>query len=220
MTDSRDQSARGLGLKTQLEDGFVSPLTAIRGALEILRDFPDLTGLERQQFLKAALDECVRLEFGIEQLAASVYAAAERETGQQTAGPAATDQPGAYADRIRFLPERQVVEVDYSDFVFSSSKLVNDFHDELDAQVERTGKKWYFLVNNRGYSVWPEAWVAFAHRGKKVNHSYSLGTVRYSQTDEPGDEGFESSSGEFSSRDSALRQIEKLRAGGQAPQSG
>ncbi|MDH3694796.1 MAG: hypothetical protein OER96_09525 [Gammaproteobacteria bacterium] len=30
-----------------------------------------------------------------------------------------------------------------------------------------------------GCSIWPEVWVAFAHRGKKVNLSYSLGTVRY-----------------------------------------
>lgn len=216
MTDSREETAPALalGLKTQLEDGFVSPLTAIRGALEILRDFPDLTALERQQFIKAALDECVRLEFGVEQLATSVYSAAERVAEPAApAEPAAEPEPagGGYSDRIHFFPDLGVVEVDYSEFEFSSSKLVNEFHDELDALVERTGKKWFFLVNNRGYSVWPEAWVAFAHRGKKVNQSYSLGTVRYAETGDADGQG-QLGPDEFSSRSDALRRIESLRA--------
>ena len=78
--DSKDQTQT---LNTKVEDAFISPLTAIRGALEILRDFPDMTDAERDGFLNAALDECARLESGIDHLSASVYAT-ERSGGNTT----------------------------------------------------------------------------------------------------------------------------------------
>ena len=62
-----------------------------------------------------------------------------------------------------------MVEVDFGDFVFSSSKIVNDFYDRLDRLIESTGERWYIVVNYHHCRTWPEAWVAFAHRGKKVN---------------------------------------------------
>ena len=51
-----------------LEDDFVSPLTAIQGLLEVLRDCPDLTPAERRRFADIALSDCARLEHGIDLL--------------------------------------------------------------------------------------------------------------------------------------------------------
>jgi signal transduction histidine kinase len=200
-----------LALNTMLEREFVSPLTSIRGALEIMRDFTDLSDEERSRFLNNALQDCARLELGVEQLASTVYATVNHQQPDQ---PQAQQGNGdsRYADRIQFFDELQIVEVDFSNFVFSSSKIVNDFHDTLDHLIESTGERWYIVVNYHHCSIWPEAWVAFAHRGQKVNVSYSLGTVRYfdaSAVDE--DSPLLSNPELFESRDKALARIEHLR---------
>jgi hypothetical protein len=200
-----------LALNTMLEREFVSPLTSIRGALEIMRDFADLSNQERNRFLNNALQDCARLELGVEQLASTVYNAVIREQSDQQQ----TQHEGnesRYDDRIRFFEELQIIEVDFSDFVFSSSKIVNDFHDRLDQLIESSGERWYIIVNYHHCSIWPEAWVAFAHRGKKINLSYSLGTVRYfnaSAVDE--DSPLFSDPDMHTSRDEALAHIEQLR---------
>ena len=67
MTQEASHANLTLALNTTLEREFVSPLTSIRGALEILRDFPDLPDKQRQHFLANALEVCTRLELGIEQ---------------------------------------------------------------------------------------------------------------------------------------------------------
>jgi hypothetical protein len=66
-----------------LEREFVSPLTSIRGALEIMRDFADLSNEDRSRFLNNALQDCARLEQGVEQLASTVYATASDEQSDQ-----------------------------------------------------------------------------------------------------------------------------------------
>ena len=68
MSEPADTSVT-LALNTKLEKDFVAPLTAVRGALEILRDFPDLDARERQQFVETALESCSRLTVGINDLA-------------------------------------------------------------------------------------------------------------------------------------------------------
>jgi hypothetical protein len=50
-----------LALETKLEQEFVSPLTAVRGALEILRDFLDLPPNERARFIATALAAALRM---------------------------------------------------------------------------------------------------------------------------------------------------------------
>jgi hypothetical protein len=200
-----------LALNTMLEREFVAPLTSIRGTLEIMRDFADLSTEERSRFLNNALQDCARLEQGIEQLASTVYPPVDRETSNQPDNEQ-LDRDSEYADRIQFFEDLQIIEVDFSDFVFSSSKLVNDFYDRLDRLIESSGKRWYIVVNYHHCSTWPEAWVAFAHRGQKVNVSYSLGTVRYfnaSSVDE--DSPLLSDPDMFPSRDEALARIEQLR---------
>ena len=200
-----------LALNTTLEREFVSPLTSIRGALEIMRDFPDLSNKERNRFLKNALQDCARLELGVEHLTETVYAVVDSQSqGQSQEKQAASDSD--YVDRIQFFEELQVVEIDFSDFVFTSSKIVNDFYDLLDQLIESTGQRWYIVINYHHCRIWPEAWVAFAHRGKKVNLSYSLGSVRYfdaSTVDE--DLTLLNDPQLLSSRDAAMAHVEALR---------
>jgi hypothetical protein len=198
-----------LALNTMLEREFVSPLTSIRGALEIMRDFADLSAQERDRFLNNALQDCLRLELGVEQLASAVYSADDRQLPDQSQ-TTLEDIDAEYAERIRFYPELQMVEVDLSNLLLSSSKMVNDFYDTLDRLVENTGERWYVVVNQQQCSVWPEAWVAFALRGKKVNVNYSLGTVYYvnasSMEDTPN-----SDPELLGSRDEAVARIEQIR---------
>lgn len=199
-------------LSTKLEEDFVSPLTAIRGSLEILRDFPDLDTNQRRRFVTSAIEECGRLERGIQELAASVYAAGRR------ARPAEAESPqrmtGPYAGRLRADGELGVVDVDFSDFEFSSTALVNEFFDAIEALVSDTGRRWFFVTNFRNCRVWPEAWVAFAHRGKRVSVVHALATVRYA---EHGDEAGAPGVAErdlYPSRAAAMAQVERMRASG------
>ncbi len=196
--DGEDQTRT---LNTKVEDAFISPLTAIRGALEILRDFPDLTEAERTEFIVTALAECARLETGIEHLSASIYAPERPASG----GDPASASVGRFAERIRFAAEGDVVDLDFAGFVFDSTELVNAFFDEVDAAVNQTGRKWYFIVNNTDCRIWPEAWVAFAHRSKKVNVNFALGTVRFDEMNGESDPGLETS------RDAALARVAELR---------
>lgn len=202
-----------LALNTILEHEFVTPLSSIRGALENLRDFPDMSPEDQERFLHNALQDCARLESGIEHLASTVYTGSEDDSGEASEEEVTVAEPG-HTDRIHFLTESRIVEVDFSDFVFSSSSIVNEFYDQLDRMIEATGQRWYIVVNYRHCRIWPEAWVAFAHRGQKVNVSYSLGTVRYIEEDELGvgpDETMLKDPDLVASRELAFARIEELR---------
>ncbi len=82
-------------------------------------------------------------------------------------------------ERIIFHFEDQIMEVDYSDYSFATSNIVNSFYDELSRQLSKTDQKWYFLVNYANTEILPEAWYAWSIRGKQLNLNYSLGTVRF-----------------------------------------
>ena len=208
-----------LALSTKVEEDFVAPLAALRGALEILRDFSSLEADERMRFIETALRSCARLQKGVDELARTVYAA-----GHQTLSAsheAEEDAPltfaGRYAGHVRFIDDLDVVEIDFAGLEFKSSKIVNEFFDVVEKLVEATGRRWYFLVNYGGYSVWPEAWVAFAHRGKRLNVTFSRGTARY---EESADNGVERSR-EFDpsilgTREAALARIEQMKSAGPA----
>ena len=83
------------------------------------------------------------------------------------------------AERITFHEEREILEVDFSGLVFHGADEVNSFYDVIDARVDESGSRWYFLVNYENCTFEPEAWAAFAERGKHANISYGLGTVRF-----------------------------------------
>lgn len=200
-------------LNTKVEEDFVSPLTAIRGALEILRDYPDLESDRRLRFIENALGECARLERGVTELATAVYAAARR-----VAPEAETEEPARpeFADRILVLADLDTIEVDFSDYEFSDSNKVNAFFDAIEATVQPTNRRWYFMTNFRNCSVWPEAWVAFAHRGKKIRVNHALGAVRYAETPE-GEHHARSGTYEpdlCDSREEALEAIGRMKSTG------
>ncbi len=206
-----------VALSTKVEEEFVAPLTAIRGALEILRDYPDIERDEVERFVQTALHACTRLEAGIDDLAVAVYAAArqaEVTAAEEQRGPRADP---AYLARIQVHEAKQIIELDFSDFVFSSSQVVNDFYDAIESVIDRSGLDWYFLINFRECRIWPEAWVAFAHRGKRISVNHSLGTIRFIETAE--DETGKTTAGAGSdpsvatSREAALQQIAQMKAG-------
>ena len=120
-------------------------------------------------------------------------------------------------DRVTFLSDYQVMEVDFSDMTFSTSSDINAFYDVVDSKIEATGEKWYFLVNYRNCHVLPEAWIAHAHRGKKVNLAFSLGTVRYDASPKTAEEIRAKSQTDdfdpnlFPSREEALARLVQLR---------
>lgn len=193
-----------LALSTKVEEDFVAPLTAVRGALEILRDFPDLSDAERERFISTALQGCARLAKGIDGLAESVYAAGRRvETAE---APAEVDD--AIIGRLNLDRDNGIAEVDLSEMSFESSKMVNRFYDAVEQAVVQSGRKWFFLIDQTGLGIWPEAWVAFAHREKRLRVNASLGTARYDA--ESGQVGHSDPS-LFDSRDAAVAVIERAR---------
>ena len=204
-----------LALSTKVEEDFVAPLAAVRGALEILSDFPDLEVDERQRFVQTALRSCARLEKGVDELARTVYAAGQRafSASPEDGAPLFGERP--FAEHIRFLDDLDIVEIDFAGLEFNSSTTVNDFFDAVEKRVEATGRRWYFLVNYGGYSVWPEAWVAFAHRGKRLNVTCSCGTVRYDESaGDPAEGSREPDPMFLGTREAALARIEQMKLTG------
>lgn len=211
-------TAATVGLNTQLEEDFISPLTAVRGALEILRDYPDLSSPERMRFVASALKECERLQGGVMRLSEAVYAAAA-EAGavdnDTVALAAPTSSPEAktaspYAGRIFDITQDGIVEVDFSQFTFKNSQTVNEFYDALETHLNSLGHKAWLIVNYTDCSIWPEAWVAFAHRAKKINVNFVSATVRYSTSETPGGS---SDRDMFASREAALEHIRARQKG-------
>jgi len=84
-----------------------------------------------------------------------------------------------YEQRLRFLPDARIMDVDFSDLTFHHSRDVDDFFDLAQEKIEATGRRWYFLVNYNNCRIMPEAWVSYARRGKELNQGGALGSVRY-----------------------------------------
>lgn len=123
-----------------------------------------------------------------------------------------------YSARLAFDAEREIMEVDFSNFTFSDAATVNAFYDYIDHELWKTAKSWYFMVNYNNCKIFPEAWGAFAHRGKKVNIKHSLGTVRYDASPETAEEIRRKANTESfdpnlcASREAAIARIAKMRA--------
>ncbi len=215
MVEERSDQILTLALSTKVEEDFVAPLTAARGALEILRDYPDLEDEERQRFVSTALRSCQQLENAISELARTVYAAGQQDSNAQRQSASATAAASDYAGLIMLHESADIMEVNLSGIVFSSSQIVNEVHDAIETAVHDSGRKWYFLINYEDLSVWPEAWVAFAHRGKRISVNFSLGTVRYAA---PNADGVAAGGGLdqdlFMSRDLAVAKIGEIKGSG------
>lgn len=120
-------------------------------------------------------------------------------------------------DRIFFHPSLQIMEVDCSNYTFATGADVNRFYDELGSQISETSKKWYFIVNYENAEILPDAWYAWADRGKALNLTWSLGTVRFGPQEGTKDEILNRSRSEnfnpnlVSSRDDALVRVEEMK---------
>ncbi len=122
-----------------------------------------------------------------------------------------------FSQRIAFIEDSNVLDIDFTDITFANSKAVNEFYDQLEQRLGETGRKWYFVVNYRNTKIHDIAWVAFAARGKRLNIAYSLGSVRYAARAETEETILDKSKKEnfdpnlFPSREAALAKIEEMR---------
>jgi len=81
--------------------------------------------------------------------------------------------------RIRFDPERQVIELDLSRLHLRKTSEVNAFYDRLEERIDASGEElWFFLVIYSDMRIEPAAWVAYLRRGKMLKKAHSMGTVR------------------------------------------
>lgn len=87
--------------------------------------------------------------------------------------------------RIAFHDDIQTMEADFSDFHFDNAETVNRVYDRLEERIAQTGEElWFFMVNLYGTRIDPEAWLAYSRRGKALNLSHSMGSVRFDPSDE------------------------------------
>lgn len=215
MSHPEENTRRG----ADVEDDFVSPLTMIRGVLEMLRDSDDIPSGAVRKFLDLALDDCDRLSESIDRLVEANPTAVKRSRRVLDSSVSAADR-ATFAHRVSLMPDDRIVEVDFSDFAFASSEAVNAFHDVIDGIVEEAGGQWYFMVNFRNCRIEPEAWGAFALRGSRTNKKHSLGTVRYAvpvdtKKDLIEQEAGAAASAMFRSRQAAIDYLRKERAAAQ-----
>jgi len=126
---------------------------------------------------------------------------------------------GAYRERVRLDDESDIAEFDFSKLIFNHSLDVNDCYNELEELLGETGRKWYFLINYEGCQIMPKAWVDYARRGKRINETYSLGSVRYAPGSETErDIRMRAETGGFrpnirNTREEAMRRIDELKRG-------
>lgn len=123
-----------------------------------------------------------------------------------------------FVRRVRFDEDRTIMDVDFSHFTFHHSRDVNEFYDYLEERIKESDKRWFFLVNLNGCQILPEAWIQYAHRGKRLNEAGSLGSVRYAAGSETeADIRMRAESAGFrpnirNTREEALELIEEMRA--------
>lgn len=87
--------------------------------------------------------------------------------------------------RITFHDDLQAMEVDFSDFHFGNTAIVNRFYDRLEQAIRETGEDlWFFMINLNNTRIDPVAWTVYSRRGKALNLAHSMGTVRYDASEE------------------------------------
>ena len=71
-----------------------------------------------------------------------------------------------FKDRIAFHPSLETLEVDFSNVTFSSVDEVDAFYNEVDQQLAKTGRRWYFLINYLDCVIEPQVtyWAALSMR--------------------------------------------------------
>ncbi|UXX82262.1 hypothetical protein [Roseovarius pelagicus] len=119
--------------------------------------------------------------------------------------------------RIRFHDDIQTMEVDFSNFHFGSSAIVNRFYDRLEARIAATDEpQWFFLINLTGTRIDPIAWTPYSRRGRALNLAHSMGSVRYDASDDTRRQIIRAANTDafdpnlFADRDAALARIAEL----------
>ena len=101
------------------------------------------------------------------------------ETRQTSLTPSQIDA------RIHLIDEDEIMEADFSDLHLRSQAEVNAFYDRIEDRIAASGQdKWFFVVNYSNSRIDPDAWFAFARRGKTLNMAHSMGSVRFDASDE------------------------------------
>ncbi|MEM7752827.1 MAG: hypothetical protein AAF230_05385 [Pseudomonadota bacterium] len=121
--------------------------------------------------------------------------------------------------RVTFHDDDAIMEIDLTDVALEHSRDVHDLYDVLDHMVADSGRKWYFLINYENTKIFSCAWVEYAARGKALNETASLGSVRFAPGSETEtDIRLRAESGGFrpnirNTRDEALERIAELKRG-------
>lgn len=119
--------------------------------------------------------------------------------------------------RVSFHPDLEIMEVDFSNYVFAKMADVNEFYDTIANMISETGRDWYFMVNYGATEIFPDAWYQWAIRSRRLNSAHSLGTVRFNPDNSARKEimkraeANESDPNLFSSREEALARITEMR---------
>ena len=142
-----------------------------------------------------------------------------RESAAQTEGrPHQIMTEEDFIERISFVPEKGIVDIDMHDVHFESTREAYLFHDVLDRLVAETGKAWFFLTCFEGCTITDEAARQFSMRRTRTHTGHSRGAVRYGASVELDQAmtSLESNSvallNSFSSRGEALQKIEEMAA--------
>ena len=88
-------------------------------------------------------------------------------------------------DRVVLHRDLDIIEVDFSDLRMACAEDADAIYDQMDRIISTSGQgKWFFLVNYRNCRIMPDAWLTHAARGKRLNVTHSLNTVRYDASPE------------------------------------
>lgn len=111
------------------------------------------------------------------------------------------------ADRITFDAPRSVCDVDLRMLRLETDAQAHAFFDAAERKIAARGGKWWLLVDYTEFEVEPKAWVAFAHRAKKLSQTYTHGAARFDARREGG-----GAAGYCASRAEALARIDEMQA--------
>jgi len=89
-----------------------------------------------------------------------------------------------FIDRMSFLPEEEIVEIDLSGVTFRNFRETDIFHDALDHATTETGRSWYFLTCFTDCTITPGAALQFSIRRAHSQNGHSRAAVRYGSSDE------------------------------------
>ena len=125
-----------------------------------------------------------------------------------------------FLDRISFIAESNIVDINMRDVHFQSARETYFFHDVLDRLLTETGKTWFFITCFSGCTISEEAAHQFSMRRTRTHTRLCRGAVRYGASAEldRAMTSLESNSvatrESFATRDEAMQKIEEMRAEG------